>query len=184
MSSTGLLKGCAVLLLAAALAGCGDLPATDGSAAPENTPAASASPTPEGFCPPPEAQGATTPGPCISYSQEQRFAENHAYARVMPLATGVQAAAQPRVQALTAALEQLAGKPIDETRLRAAVATATGVKPFAVTVTAFDPNDPVNATVVVELANGCLHGDIAGPRAAAEITGFIADGGCVPAVGH
>jgi hypothetical protein len=170
-----------VLLTGAAVTACGST-VTDVRAGSRIDPGpstdAAAAPVP--YCPAPEAGPA--PSPCISYGDAQRYADNHAYAREMPLPDAVRSAAAPAVQALRTALQGLVGAPLTEPVLRAAAAGAAGVRPEAVHV-ALDAAGG-RASVVVSTASGCLHGAVAEGRATAEVTGFIADGGCVPAVGH
>ncbi|MEU9130865.1 precorrin-3B C(17)-methyltransferase [Kitasatospora sp. NPDC048540] len=144
------------------------------------SPRATGGGAPVAFCPAPEAGPA--PSPCISYSEEQRYADNHAYKQEMPLSESARADNQPRVQALQAALTKLAGGPLDEDGLRRATAEATGTEPATVHVELW--RDRSYAQVVVEAGSGCLKGTINEGRVTAETTGFIADGGCVPAVGH
>ncbi|WP_371495997.1 precorrin-3B C(17)-methyltransferase [Kitasatospora sp. NBC_00374] len=138
------------------------------------------SPAPVAFCPPPEAGPA--PSPCISYSEAQRYADNHAYRQEMPLSESARADNQPRVQALEAALRRLAGAPLTEDGLRRATAEATGARPAAVHVELW--SDGSYARVVVEAGSGCVQGTVRNGEVTAETTGPIADGGCVPAVGH
>ncbi|MFD9126166.1 precorrin-3B C(17)-methyltransferase [Kitasatospora sp. NPDC059571] len=169
-----------VLLPGGALSGCGST-VTDSRAGSRVDPGPStpaASPVP--YCPAPEAGPA--PSPCISYDERQRYAENHAYRQEMPLPDGARSAAAPSVQALRTALQQLAGGPLDEDAVRRAAAQAAGVRPATVRVEVAAAAG--RAAVVVEVATGCLHGTISGGTAAAELTGFIADGGCFPAAGH
>ncbi|MER8184778.1 hypothetical protein [Kitasatospora sp. NPDC094015] len=153
-------------------------PVPTGTAAPTGTPSPTAAGSPVGFCPPLEAGPAPTP--CITYSEAQRYAENHAYQHEMPLSASARADAQPRVQALEAALQQLAGAPLDEESLRRATAGATGARPETVHVELTPGGN--SAKVVVEAGGGYVRGTVAGGRA--TVTGFIADGGCVAAVGH
>ncbi|QMU76849.1 hypothetical protein GXW83_15000 [Streptacidiphilus sp. PB12-B1b] len=183
MRSSGLAKGCAALLLTAALGGCGTEHVTSSQAqAQGRTAAGSARPVPEGFCLPPEAQGDSTPAPCISESWQQRTAENHAYASQLPAAPSAEALDQPLAATLRTALQHLVGKPVTQAQLQTVTATATRMTPAAVAVTAFSATDPVDMSVVVEPPAGdCIHGDIVGTSVTTEVTGYLADGGCAPA---
>lgn len=124
-----MVSGVAVLVVAVAVVGCGSERVTGGGrpVVSVETPAVSAgTPAVEGYCPPVEAQGSGTPGPCVSESEQQRFAENHAYASQFPATAGQQQAAQAQVRALEAGLQGLAGKSFDEGQLMAATTAATG----------------------------------------------------------
>ncbi len=174
-----------VLLLALALAGCGSTGAdqragnrTGVSRSPSAGPSTGNSPIP--YCP--QSEAGPAPSPCISFSWEQRVAENNAYKKEMPLSDAARAENEPRVRALEAALRELVGTALDETVLKQVTAEATGTRAAFVHVE-LQP-DTGYAHVVVPAGAGCVKGTITGGEATAETTGYIADGGCVPAIGH
>lgn len=172
------------MLLVVGVAGCGSAVTdragnrTGVTRSPAPTPDGTESPVP--YCPAPEAGPA--PSPCISYSWEQRVAENNAYKQEMPLSDAARAEDQPRVRALETALETLVGGPLDEAALKRVTAEATGTQPGFVHVDLAPQRD--YAHVVVSAGGGCVKGTIEGAKVTTEVTGYIADGGCVPAVGH
>ncbi|MFJ1707274.1 precorrin-3B C(17)-methyltransferase [Kitasatospora sp. NPDC088346] len=179
--SGGTRRAVAAVLLLVLATGCGST-AADRQTGTGNgqSPPPTGSPVAVAFCPPSEAGPAPTP--CIPAGEAQRYAENHAHRQEMPLSASAAAENGRRAEALVAALRRLAAAALTEDGLRDATAAATGVEPAAVHVEM--GGDDRSARVVVEVGGGCVTGDVHNGEADAGSTGALADGGCVPAVGH
>ncbi|RDG34476.1 precorrin-3B C(17)-methyltransferase [Streptomyces corynorhini] len=201
--ATKTLAAVVLLVLTGAVSGCAARADDPRSAAPavtsggSGTPHASGSPGGEAraFCPEDAGAGsgadpspAAAPSPCITYSWEQRVAENHAYRDERPLTDAQRAEARPKAEALAAALKKLDGGSVTEDRLRAAVAGALGLPPLEIEFkeTRANGGSPKQFTVGAGAGERgvCVKGtlDTAG-EVGTEVSGRTMDGTCLPGEG-
>jgi hypothetical protein len=123
-----------------------------------------------------------SPSPCITTSETQRYAENHAYRQRVPITATQTAQAAPRAAALLTALTKLsASRTADEAALRSAVVKALGLTANGAEIKGTEAGAPLR---YVEVGGGagrvCVNGAIDGQgKAATEVVGRTLEGTCL-----
>ncbi|MBC9711735.1 precorrin-3B C(17)-methyltransferase [Streptomyces sp. TRM66268-LWL] len=136
-----------------------------------------------GLCPP-ETVEQGEPSPCITSSEADKYAENHAFRAEMPITAQERVDAEGKRAALEAALREL-GAGADEAAARAAAAEALGLPTSSVEVKAAGFGVP-DGGLSVGGGEGkvCVNGSLdAEGLARAEVAGRTNDGTCLPGDG-
>jgi hypothetical protein len=177
----------AVLLLALAGTGCAERASQTvqtASSASSGTASPSSSRQSIGYCLEYGTGGSPSPSPspCITTSETQRYAENHAYRQRVPITATQTAQAAPRAAALLTALTKLsASRTADEAALRSAVVKALGLTANGAEIKGTEAGAPLR---YVEVGGGagrvCVNGAIDGQgKATTEVVGRTLEGTCL-----
>jgi hypothetical protein len=167
------------VLLALAGTGCADRASQTGQTAPSATPG-----TAIGYCLEygTQASPSPSPSPCITTSETQRYAENHAYRRRLPITAAQTAQAAPHAAALLTALTKLAASgTADEAALRSAVVKALGLQANGAEIKGDMSEAPLRyVTVGGGEGRVCVTGAIDGTgKATTEVAGRTLEGTCL-----